>query len=138
MIDTAKLSDLEVVALTAYGECRGGGEKGMTSVINTIFNRAAKPGWWGDTPRDVCLKPEQYSCWIPEGDNYRDMETATRDDMSYVLALDLAAKAYAGLLPDITNGANSYYALSSSDKPYWSLGKQPCAVICNQAFYQLA
>jgi hypothetical protein len=43
----------QVLARTAWGENRGGGQVGLQSVINVIMNRAAHPGWWGTTPIGV-------------------------------------------------------------------------------------
>lgn len=131
----SQFSDQEILAKTAFGENSGGGEKGMQSVINVILNRVAHPRWWGDNVRDVCLMPEQFDAWNTDDPNFQRIMNVTQDDPVYDIALDLAAKALADSLPDITNGATMYFANSIEKKPYWARGHTPCAVIAGQQFY---
>ena len=134
MMDINQFTDEEVLAKTAFGENRGGGKPGMTSVLNVIMNRATHPTWWGDNPRDVCLKPEQFDTWNTDDPNYQRIMTVSESDPAYEIALELAKEALAGTLPDITDGATYYYA-TSIDTPYWAKGHTPCKLIAGQCFY---
>lgn len=128
-------SDVQILARTAYGENRGGGSQGMQSVLNVIMNRAKKPRWWGKTPREVCLKPYQFSCWLKTDPNLATIRTVTEATPLFSVAVALATKALAGELEDITKGATYYYAKSMKKPPAWAEGKTPCAVIASQLFF---
>ena len=130
-----KLSDHEIIARTAYGECRGGGSDGMQSVINVIMNRAKNPSWWGTDPRSVCLKPYQFSCWIPGTLDYQATLNDPDDFPSMANALNLAQQAINGTLTDMTNGACYYIAASINPWPHWCEGHTPCANIASQLFF---
>ncbi len=80
MIDLSQIADDGILARTAWGENRGGGIDGMTSVINVIMNRAHKPSWWGKTPREVCLKPWQFDCWNENDSNLPKLLAVTIAD----------------------------------------------------------
>jgi len=131
-----KFSDQEVLARTLWGENRGGGTKGMTSVANVIMNRVHSGiTWWGNSVRSVCLKPYQFSCWLASDPNRAKLLSVTDEDPAYREALFLAAEAIAGTLPDITGGATSYFAISMPKPPHWSVGMTPTAEIAGQRFY---
>lgn len=129
------MTEQEILARTAYGENRGGGEAGMQSVLNVIMNRAAKPGWWGKTPAGVCVMPKQFDCWMPNDPNYAIIMSITGSDPVYAFAMSLASSALAGTLQDITNGATYYFADSMPEYPSWALGHIPCARIAGQLFF---
>ena len=84
---------VDVLARTAWGENRGGGQDGMQSVINAVMNRVAHPGWWGNSALSVCLMREQFSCWLPSDTNRAQLLAVTTDDPQYLVALGLAKKA---------------------------------------------
>lgn len=106
-----------VLAGTAYGECSGGGRVGMENVTSIVMARWRRG--WGRTPVEVCLAPEQFSCWTDS--NRQRIETAAVDDAaSWAIALDVADTALAGTLPIRTCGADSYYALSMRQPAYWA------------------
>lgn len=136
-IDTAKLSDQEIVARTAWGEARGIGSDGMRATINTGQNRVASGvHWWGTTLRSVLIHPWQYSCWNHNDPNRSKLLSVTAADAEFAIALELAAHALAGVLVDITNGADSYYASSMPTPPKWAEGLSPCFEIGNQLYFQ--
>lgn len=138
MIDLDDFSDILILAGTAYGENRGGGTIGMQSVLNVIMNRARKPSWWGDTPRNICLKPKQFDCWMPNDPNYRIVLDACNDcsyDKSFTDATNMSIKALDETLSDITSGATYYFSSSMSSYPYWAKGHIPCAEIAGQLFF---
>lgn len=135
---------VDVLARTAWGENRGGGQAGMQSVINAIMNRVAHPGWWGNSALSVCLMREQFSCWLPSDPNRAQLLTVTTDDPQYLVALGLAKKALSAEgLDDLTEGADSYYAVSMPSAPSWVAGRPLLGVapakftveIAGQRFY---
>ncbi|MBP2297939.1 cell wall hydrolase [Azospirillum picis] len=125
----------EVVARTLWGEARGEGRNGMAAVACVIQNRARNPRWWGNSPAAVCLKPYQFSCWLPDDPNRGKLLAVTDRDSSYRAALELADALLAGQLVDITNGADHYHTTGVA--PAWSGGKKPVAVIGNHRFFRL-
>lgn len=129
-------SDATVLARTVWGEARSQGTEGMQAVCNVIQNRAATPGWWGGALRDVCLNHVveksgrvvyQFSCWNPDDPQHRRMRAESIDDASYPVADSLALRAVSGRLPDITHGADHYYA-EYIPTPRWAIGKTPTFV----------
>ena len=126
-----------IVARTAWGEARGEGVDGMHGVINVIATRAANPRWWGDDFASVCLRPYQFSCWLPTDPNRAQLLAVTEEDPQFCRALALADFAMLGELNDITGGADSYFAIGS-DLPAWAVGRKPTAVIGNQKFYRIS
>lgn len=133
MIDLSKLTDQQILAKTAWGENRGGGKDGMTSVLNVVINRANKPCWWGKSAREVCLKLYQFDCWNQDDPNFSKLLNAEGDVYDY--AMTLANKALAGNLVDLTNGSCYYFAKSMNPWPVWARGKLPSADIAGQLFF---
>jgi len=117
---------VDLVARTLWGEARSQGETGMHAVCNVIQNRAKNPGWWGKDLRSVCLTPEQFSCW-----NTNDPQAAKMrgpiDDAAFAIATTLAKKAVAETLPDLTRGADHYFAETIAT-PAWAYGRSPTFV----------
>jgi len=135
MIDLETASEEDILARTICGEARGEGDQGMSAVANVVLNRVAKGGWWGDSVKDVCLKPYQFSCWNL-GDPNRSIILNLDSGFSiYNDALAIAQQAYAGTLADITNGATSYYA-KGTPEPKWAFGKDTCAIIGKHLFFK--
>ena len=107
---------VDVFARTLCGEDEGGLELGMAAVANVIINRVRHPRWWGHDVLSVCQAPWQFSCWNPGPD--RDRIVALTDSNAYYrLAVDVATRAIQGHLPDLTNGADSYYAKYMIEPP---------------------
>lgn len=132
----------EILARTAYGEARGGGARGMQSVLNVVMNRANNPRWWGHDPRSVCLQKEQFSVWnpvtagFPQDADFLATIEATPNDGDYATALGLAQQALSGRLPDITEGADSYYEIGTP-RPAWAATAPHTCDIAGQAFYRV-
>jgi len=127
---------IEVAARTAWGEARGEGVAGMQAVLNTIGNRAASPGWWGDGIAGVCLEVGQYSCWNDGDPNREKILDVDVDDKVFAAAMVLAGKLAAGALGDLTGGADSYYAVDSQ-KPVWAKEQFFRVKIGRHAFYRV-
>lgn len=133
---TDKDEQIDYMARTAWGEARGEGSRGMQAVINVIMNRVRAGSWYGATPKEVCTKKSQFSVWNKNDPNYAQMLAVTTSDKSFATAKSLAGLAYAGTLPDITNGATNYLALGSlSSVPGWVASLEEVAVIGNHTFY---
>lgn len=135
-VTTNKDEQIDTLARTAWGEARGEGSRGMQAVCNVVMNRVKKGGWYGATPKEVCLKKNQFSCWNSNDPNYSKLKAVTESNAQFALALQLASAAVAGLLPDITNGATNYLALGSlSSTPSWAKNMTQVASIGNHTFY---
>lgn len=133
---TDKDEQIDYMARTAWGEARGEGSTGMQAVLNVIMNRVKAGGWWGATPKEVCTKKSQFSVWNKTDPNYSKMLAVTTSNADFATAKSLAGLAYAGALPDITNGATNYLALGSLSKvPAWVNKMQVVASIGNHTFY---
>ena len=128
-------SAIDIVARTAWGEARNQGELGMQAVINVIRKRVALRWQGKTTPEDVCLAPYQFSCWLPSDPNLPKLKAVDDTDPQFATALALADKAVNTYLPDVTNGADSYYARAMPSPPYWARGLIPCATIKDHLFF---
>ncbi|MBF0850429.1 cell wall hydrolase [Gluconobacter sp. R75690] len=126
----------ELAARTAWGEARGEGVVGMHAILNVIAHRVARPGWWGRDVESVCASPWQFSCWNETDPNCAKAEAVTDEDPLFRSALSLAQQMAAGTLVDVTNGADSYFALGIP-LPRWAAGRKPVKVIGHHAFYRL-
>jgi len=126
---------VDYIARTIWGEARGEGHNGMQAVANVIMNRVKRGGWYGLTPKEVVLKPYQFSCWLTSDPNYNKVKTVTSANKTFAQALEIAKRAYNGMLPDITGGATEYHA--SSIKPNWNYAKlTQTGAIGNHIFYK--
>ena len=65
-----QLNDKQIMALTIYGEARGEPEEGKIAVGSVILERVKQGGWFGHSIGEVCLKPYQFSCYLPNDPNY--------------------------------------------------------------------
>lgn len=135
----AALSDeeIQIVAKTLWGEARGEGKFGMEAVASVIVNRLRRKYRRCDTAAEVCLDPQQFSCWNSGDPNRAKMKALNNNsiDAEYRLALQVAAQALGGGLPDPTHGALHYVARTLRSRPNWLLGKTPCLVMGNHEFY---
>lgn len=107
---------IAIAAVTAWRENRGGGNTGMQSVLNVIQNRATNHG------TDFyfeCVRPWQFSSMTATNDPQLNKWPAYNDPQ-FAVALDMAEQAYNGNLPDLTDGATLYYAVSMTTPPGWA------------------
>jgi hypothetical protein len=84
----------------------------------------------------VCTAPYQFSCWNSNDPNRAKLLTVTDRDPEFRIALALAKQAVAGTLPDLTNGADSYFAIGSKI-PNWAAGHRPVYSDGWHTFYRL-
>jgi spore germination cell wall hydrolase CwlJ-like protein len=131
---------IEIMAKTIYGEARGEywkpncGEKSLIAVGNVIMNRHNQSG---ESIKNVCLKPRQFSCWNPSDPNRRLIENPPNADPIYVICLVLSEKLIDLKIPDITNGANHYYSKTAKTVPYWAIGLSPVFEVGNHVFFKI-
>lgn len=119
MTDLSTFPDEKIVALTLWGEIRGGSSAQKLNVANVIRNRVRatlrrpgdnRPDWWGEGWRGVCLARSQFSCWF---DAQRDRMLALPEtDRGYQACLGIARRVMAGRDPDPTNGATHYHTVA--------------------------
>lgn len=130
----AQAQDIDILARTLFGEARSEGRAGMQAVANVVINRLKRPSRFRSTIRDICLQPKQFSAWNRNDPNRPLMLAATLSDPRFRLAYEIAQLAVTGKLPDITHGADHYYATYIS-APSWARGKTPVKVIGAHKFY---
>lgn len=123
----------DILARTIWGEARGEGADGMQAVANVVVNRVAHPGWWGHTIQEVCQAPWQFSCWNANDPNLIKLLNVDASDPAFAVALDIAAQAVDGSLPDITGGATNYHAAGIN--PSWAADMTETAQIGRHIFY---
>lgn len=130
----------DIVARTIYGEARGeftkndGGLASLMAVGNVILNRT-KSYRFGKTPRDVCLKPYQFSCWNENDPNKGLIQNITTQNSLFSLCLDVSKNILEEKWPDLTKGSDHYH--TKAVYPYWSVKKRPLVMIGNHLFYKL-
>jgi len=117
-----------------YGESRNQPRLGQVGVASVIMNRANSPRWWGDNPRDVCLKYEQFSTWNANDPNRAIIMNVDVADPVFQGCSQIAADAISGKLIDPTGGADSYCVTGLVTA--WNRNLTPCAVIGAHSFYK--
>ena len=125
------MQDQFLIALTVWRENRGGGYAGMQSVANVILNRATTRK---TSPYVECIRAWQFSSITAKGDPELILWPAL-NDATWKSACTIAEQAAAGTLPDITEGATSYYALTIT-APNWAAAMIKTVTIENQVFFK--
>lgn len=148
--------DLNILALTIYGEARSETREGKVAVAWSVRNRAEadlwkddKRDWWGEGIANVCLQNWQYSCWkdepigqgnrlrafLVDGDTQRAELRSDPPSEGNLLACWHAAKeVLEDRAPDPTKGSTHYFA-DYIATPKWARGKKPAAVFGVHKFY---
>lgn len=144
------LSELQVLALTAWAEARGDNREGGSSleervaVLCVIRNRVQRSGGVLSY-KAVCLAPRQFSCWNPgeDANHMALMALAERvldgdaEDPLYTETLWLAHGVRDGAILDRTGRATYYYAplamVPPGRVPSWAVEK-PFVTIGRQRF----
>ena len=130
--------EIETLARTIFGEARGENLSGQEAIASVVLNRvkiAQEKGryWWGNSIKEVCLKPWQFSCWNSGDPNYQLLHQNLSGHKSFMICRRIALRAIGGVLKDRTYGATHYHVRCL--RPRWSIGKIPCAEIGNHIFY---
>lgn len=114
--------DIDVIAMTLWGEARGEGEQGMRAVACVIGNRTRRK-WQGKIGyAAICRARWQFSCWNENDPNRNRLEAVRRaPDSAFRLAATIASELVRGQLDDFTFGATHYFAASMRQRPKWAL-----------------
>lgn len=133
------LSDLQIMALTVWGEARGETDAGKSAVAWVIRNRADHPRWWGRDLRGVCLKSHQFSCWNKEDPNYKHLiNPATRSLGSFIHIQEICEEVLsADKSLDMTLNSDHYCTMDIAHRVYWAKGRQSVTAIGHHYFYRL-
>lgn len=123
--------ELDVMALTIWGEARGEGILGMRAVAHVIQNRAnssMRRKQFGGDVIEVALKNDgsfhQFSAWNefdPNAAKMSDIKRLDRNSHDYamwLLARQVAKEVLSGESVDITDGRRFYHTADIT--PYWS------------------
>lgn len=132
----------KIVAMTILGEARNQGQAGMYAVACVIAERSIS---WKKTPKQVCLKKFQFSCWNENDPNRRKLPhllNTKQGQYAKALAINLNK-----LNRNYIKNADHYCHIDKN--PYWSYktivknGKRikipikPLLVIRQHKFYKL-
>ena len=126
------MTDQEVVALTLLGEARGEGRMGMYLVGCVIQQRSEAWNGGKSSPRDVCLKRLQFSCWNGKGVKRELLQT---QEGEYALWLANHIVKRTPLQREVVGFADHYHTHFVS--PKWSRGKVPTRVFGGHRFFRL-
>lgn len=120
--------DCKKIAEALYFEARGEGREGMHAVANVIMNRAERRG---RTPYQVITRPHQFSY-------IKDVKYKQYDEVElHEEAKVIAARAMAGILPDITDGSTHYLNPKKLSRlPRWARQYEETVVINDHVFYK--
>ena len=145
-----RLTDIDTLARTMWGEARSLGSTGMAAVTCTVLNRLKRPGWWtrergddipDDTVQAACRDPLQYSCWNDSDVNLAKLMAVTESNLVFRDALHIAQLACAGALGDITSGATNYHTIARPRSakvwpPDWAPKMTECYRDAKHVFYR--
>lgn len=135
--------DCDTLARTLYGEVRGeiaaidGGVAALMAVGAVVRNRAQQQTWFGKTISEVCCKPQQFSCWNADDPNYPQLLRAEEDPTVWAECWRVAEGMLWHNWPDITRGADHYYALTHQ-LPAWAAGQHPVFRLRSHLFFRLS
>ena len=117
------MTDEEALSLTIWGEARGEPIEGKLGVAAVMRNRVLEHYRGAGTFAEVCMAHAQFSAWTDEASQMNAEEDAYEHhpDPALQLCIEIARATIAGVLPDLTGGANHYYA-ETIPPPAWSVG----------------
>lgn len=142
----------EVLAGTIVGEAASETRTGQVAIgcvirnrvriAKAFFRRTGKPYWWAACPgipadwfwHSVMLKPWQFTCWTDS--LVRINSNRERGSASWAQATAIAGDILTGEQPDVTLGADHYYA-RHIPAPAWARGREPVIEIGAHRFYRL-
>ncbi len=127
--------DVDIMARTLYGEARGESAQGKATVGGVTRNRTARPAWPSGIAA-VCQQPWQFSCWNAGDPNLPQLRSVTTANPVFAECVEIANQVVSGSIPDVTNGADHYYANYISP-PNWAKGETPVAQIGVHLFFNL-
>lgn len=128
-------NSVDLMARTMWGEARSEGVEGMRAVGHVIKNRNDKKTYFGKSIVEVITHDKHFSAWNVGDPNRAKMLAVDDSDPLFRDALALAKGIIDGVLEDITEGADHYYA-SFISPPYWVKDMQFIKQIRNHLFYR--
>ena len=131
---TAVSQDLDTLARTLFGEARGEPLEGVYAVAWVIRNRVKRGGRFGLTVSEVCKRPLQFSCWNSHDPNFGQLLAANIEQLAFLRCHGAAALVLADAIPDPTEGADHYYAVSMATSPSWAAAMLPTVRISRHQF----
>lgn len=135
-LSVAAGDDIDVVAMTLWGEARGEGDTGMEAVACVIGNRMKRPRRFGRGFIGVCRQRWQFSCWNENDPNRIRLDAVRRNpDAAYRSAAAIAGRLVRNELADFTFGADHFYAVSMPSRPRWARNKEPCYRLGKHLFF---
>ncbi len=123
---TSAEDDVLLLAQVLYGEARGESDDFKRDVAYSVLNRTGKNKWWGNTFREVILKPDQYTCFNTDDANYDDVQNPVGEAWEDCKAV--ARDVLLNPAADTTNGATHFYT-TWIDEPHWAHGETPVKVV---------
>lgn len=145
------LSDEDVLARTLYGEARGEclinkqtiksvldpGLDGLIAIGCVVMNRLSQKKWYGDSVKNVCHKPYQFSCWNEGDPNLPLLLSIDTSNQVYKLCAMVAQHVMAQNYFDITLGADHYHSVTMKKFPKWSTFATKTVDIGKHRFYKM-
>lgn len=133
-VNTGKLSERDILALTLQAEAGGEGELGMLAVGSVIANRVNADGY-GNSFRDVILAPAQFSAWNSVtgylgGKGGLDMASMRAGETAYAVA----DKILSGNYESPVGSATHYYNPKDADPDWGKRGGGQWTPIGNHVF----
>jgi hypothetical protein len=101
---TYSLEERDYLIRTMAFEAQGEPDVGKAAVARVILNRK-KSHRWGDTVKDVVMKPWQFEPWMTRR---KEIEKLSPDDPRYRKAGRIADAVLAGAISDATAGATHF------------------------------
>ncbi len=149
-----------VLAMTLWGEARGGTLEAKAAVASVILKRADAPAGrffpkqhdgagLNERVKRVCLQPWQFSCFNADDPNRAKLLRPEVNDALWAWqeCIAVAAMALDGLLHDPTKGADHYFSpvyttddlgkIVIRNKPNWADGKTPTLTLRGFMFYKI-
>lgn len=124
-----RMEDVKNLAKTIWGEARGESREGQEAVASSIMNRVGAGKWFSGSVTTVVTRPWQYSAWNENDPNSAKMDAVGEQrnpPPSFLQAIEIAALAMRGVLPDRTHGATHYHSKYMKEFPAWA--KDPAAI----------
>jgi N-acetylmuramoyl-L-alanine amidase len=141
------ITDRDYLALTLIGEARGEPIEGIIGVANVIKNRAYASG---KLFKDVCLSPNQFSCWNENDPNKKVINQVYGaldfgnpiTDVYLRQCIAVSSAVYEGDFLDNVKGAKNYVTLErykaaqarKANKDKWINDMIPVIILGNHVF----
>jgi N-acetylmuramoyl-L-alanine amidase len=151
----SQIDDRTALICTLYGEAAGESIHSKVGVACVIRNRVLADlntdglpnNWWGNSFRDVCLKPWQFSCWWETNQNTERVYSVAAQLLTGLRPKDyrlvdeigwIADGIIGDAVRDVTNGATHYLTvrLLTLSPPSWVKGATRIATIGSHAYFK--